>query len=43
MTDGYIVASEPHKRKWAEAWMMDIGLQAVDCLQDNRRRITEGS
>lgn len=43
MTDGYIVASEPHKRERAEAWKVAIGLQAADGHQDNRRRITEGS
>lgn len=39
----YIVASEPHKRERAEVWKIAIGLQEVDGLQDNRRRITEGS
>ena len=41
--DEYIVASEPHKRERAEAWKVSIGLQAVDGLQDNRRRSAEGS
>lgn len=40
--DEYIVASEPHKWKRAEAWKVAIGLQEMDGLQDNRRRITEG-
>ena len=31
--DEYIKASEPHKRKRAEAWRVAIGLQAVDGLQ----------
>ena len=31
--DGYIKASEPHKRERAEAWRVAIGLQAVDGLQ----------
>lgn len=39
--DVYIVASEPHKRERAEAWKVAIGLQSVDGLQDNRRRIIE--
>lgn len=41
--DEYIVASKPHKRERAEALKVAISLQAVDGLQDNRRRITEGS
>ena len=41
--DEYIVASEPHKRERAEAWKVAIGLQTVDGLQGNRRRINEGS
>ena len=41
--DEYIVAGEPHKRERAEAWKVSIGLQAVDGLQDNRRRSAEGS
>ena len=40
--DEYIVASEPHKREQAEAWKVAISLQAVDGLQDNRRRDIEG-
>lgn len=39
----YIVASEPHKRKHVEAWKVAIGLHEVDGIQDNRRRIVEGS
>lgn len=41
--DEYIVASGPHKWERAEAWKVAIGLQTVDELQDNRRRVTEGT
>lgn len=39
----YFVAKEPHKREKMEVWKADIVLQTIDGLQDNRRRITEGS
>lgn len=42
-SDEYIVASCPQKRERAEVWRVAIGLQAMDGISDNRRRITDGS
>lgn len=35
MTDGYIVAIEPHKWLWAEAWSVAIGLWMENIIKRN--------